>query len=180
MDAFPARPFRRTMVESHLTPETTSVLFVCLGNICRSPLAEGVFLHLVRTAGKEEHYRIDSAGTGDWHVGESPDSRSIEVALRHGIELAGSARQVRPEDFHTFDRIVAMDRDNLRDLRRIADGTGGKGVLSLLREFDPEADGDLSVPDPYYGGPDGFERMFVMVHRSCVRLLASLDAVPSE
>jgi protein-tyrosine phosphatase len=152
------------------------VLFVCLGNICRSPLAEGVFAHLVREAGLEARYRVDSAGTGSWHVGEPPDPRSAKVAREHGIRLRGVARQVDPDDFHSFDRILAMDRENLKDLRRLASEGGGTAALALLREFDPEAAGDLAVPDPYYGGPDGFEEVFQMVTRSCARLLESLEA----
>lgn len=167
---------RTTMPESRDPTRATSVLFVCLGNICRSPLAEGVFAHLVREAGKEAIYRADSAGTGHWHVGEPPDPRSVGVAERHGIALSGVARQVDPGDFRSFDRIVAMDRDNLRELRRISPKGEGTGLLSLLREFDLEAEGELSVPDPYYGGPDGFEKVFAMVYRSCGRLLEDLEA----
>jgi protein-tyrosine phosphatase len=98
------------------------------------------------------------------------------VAREHGIRLRGVARQVDPDDFHSFDRILAMDRENLKDLRRLASEGGGTAALALLREFDPEAAGDLAVPDPYYGGPDGFEEVFQMVTRSCARLLESLEA----
>jgi len=164
------------MPESQRSIRTTKVLFVCLGNICRSPLAEGVFAHLVRESGKADLYEADSAGTGHWHVGEAPDPRSVEVALRHGISLRGVARQVDPEDFRTFDRILAMDNENFLDLQSIAPRGEDLPVLSLLREFDPRAEGELSVPDPYYGGPDGFERVFDMVHRSCSRLLEVLEA----
>ncbi len=154
----------------------TGVLFVCLGNICRSPLAEGVFLHLARKRGRADAYRADSAGTGHWHVGQPPDPRSVDVALRHGVHLAGTARQVAPEDFDLFHLVVAMDRDNLRDLRRIRPRTARRSRLILLREYDPEASDDLDVPDPYYGGADGFETVFGMVHRSCTTLLDRLEA----
>jgi protein-tyrosine phosphatase len=150
-----------------------SVLFVCLGNICRSPLAEGVFLHLAREAGMEDRFAVDSAGTGSWHVGERPDPRSTAVARAHDVELPGRARQVRPQDLDDFDVIVAMDRENLRDLERLADG-GSRARLHLLREFDPEGGGD-EVPDPYFGGPDGFENVYAMVRRSCERLLEELS-----
>jgi protein-tyrosine phosphatase len=149
-----------------------SVLFVCLGNICRSPLAEGVFRHLVQEEGLEDRFEIDSAGTGSWHVGERPDPRSTAVARAHGVELPGHARQVRPEDLERFDVVVAMDRENLRDLERLSDD-GARARLHLLREFDPEGGGD-DVPDPYFGGPDGFETVYAMVHRSCERLLEEL------
>lgn len=147
----------------------TRVLFVCLGNICRSPLAEGVFRHLVAEEGLEDAVEIDSAGTGGWHVGEAPDPRSQEVAARHGVSLDGqSARRVDDEDFMAFDWIVAMDEDNERDLlRRRPDGARARVVR--LRDFDPDGPGD--VPDPYYGGPQGFEVVFRMVERSGRALL---------
>ena len=145
------------------------VLFVCLGNICRSPLAEGVMRHLVEERGLSDRIDVDSAGTGAWHVGESPDPRSIEVAARNGVSLEGqSARKVLPVDFRDFTHVIAMDEANLRDLRHIQpDGEGAE--LDLLRDRDPEGGGD--VPDPYYGGDDGFDRVYEMVHRSCSALL---------
>jgi len=151
------------------------LLFVCLGNICRSPLAEGVFLHLVRASRLESALNADSAGTGGWHAGEPPDPRSIEVARRHGIKLRGPARQVRPEDFDRFSLILAMDRENHEDLCRRRPATAARGEILLLREFDPEAGENLDVPDPYYGGASGFDRVFEMVHRSCAGLLLHLQ-----
>jgi protein-tyrosine phosphatase len=154
-----------------------SVLFVCLGNICRSPLAEGVFRHRVEQADLAAWFRIDSAGTGGWHVGDPPDPRSAAVAASRGVSLEGQrARRVAPEDFDRFDWIVAMDRSNLRDLARIRDGARATAAaeLVLLRDFDPEP-GDGEVPDPYYGGPDGFDRVFDLVDRSTAALLAHLD-----
>ena len=153
------------------TPRTR-VLFVCLGNICRSPLAEGVFLHLVREAGLADRFEVDSAGTGDWHVGERPDARATAVALRHGVLLPSRARQVTREDLDTFDHVLAMDRDNLRDLVRMA-RPGARAEIRLLRAHDPVRDGD-DVPDPYYGGSSGFELVYDMVHRSCSALLDEL------
>lgn len=121
----------------------------------------------------EHHYRIDSAGTGGWHVGDPPDPRSRAVAEARGVSLEGqSARRVEDSDFDDFDLIVAMDRSNLRDLERAA-APGGRARLVLLRDFDPEP-GDGEVPDPYYGGPDGFDRAFDLVDRCCARLLESL------
>lgn len=145
-----------------------SVLFVCLGNICRSPLAEGVLRSLSRDAGLDGRIRVDSAGTGAWHVGEPPDPRSREVARRNGITLEGSARQVVPDDGESFDWILAMDRSNLRRLEEM--GAGG-ARLHLLREFDPRAGDDREVPDPYYGGEGGFDRVYEMIDRSCRALL---------
>lgn len=153
--------------------EPTHVLFVCLGNICRSPLAEGVFDAVVRERGLDDHYRSDSAGTGAWHVGEPPDPRSTEVARRHGVELEGRARRVGPEDFERFDVVVAMDRSNLRDLERMSGADGAR--LRLLRDFDPTP-GDGEVPDPYYGGPRGFDQVYELVRRSVDGLLEHLEA----
>lgn len=154
-------------------PQPVSVLFVCLGNICRSPLAEGVFLHLASQAGLEDRFVVDSAGTGAWHVGERPDPRSVQVAAKHGVDLPGHARQVKPQDLRRFDVVVAMDRDNLAALERMGAEEGGTARLHLLREFDPGADGD-EVPDPYYGGPGGFDDVYAMVHRACAGLLLAL------
>jgi protein-tyrosine phosphatase len=152
---------------------TTSVLFVCLGNICRSPLAEGVFSHLVETAGLQDRFDIDSAGTGAWHVGEPPDGRAVIVAERHGISLDSRARQLEAEDLERFDYILAMDRSNLSELQEMAALSGAEAGIRLLREYDPEEDGD-EVPDPYYGGADGFEHVYRMVRRSCETLLDAL------
>ena len=154
-----------------------SILFVCLGNICRSPLAEGVFRHLARERGLESRLHIDSAGTGAWHVGNPPDPRSTEVAARHGIRLESRARQVRPGDATRFDLILAMDRANLSDLTDLFDGRAEDpaGLLRLFRDYDPEVTGAADVPDPYYGGPDGFEVVHAMVERTCRSLLDEVE-----
>lgn len=157
----------------------TRVLFVCMGNICRSPLAEGVFRSLTRGRGLESHYRVDSAGTGGWHAGEEPDARSVDVALRNGVTLDGVARQVKAPDFDEFDYVIAMDRQNLAELRVLARSQRGGAHLHLLREFDPEL-GDREVPDPYYGGADGFDRVYAMVNRSCAAFLDHLEALRSD
>jgi len=147
-----------------------------MGNICRSPLAEGLFIHLARERGILDRFEIDSAGTGDWHVGHFADPRSQAVANRNGIKLLGRARQVEaPEDFEKFDLILAMDRANLRDLRQLADPEHHEKIR-LMREWDPEADEEQpEVPDPYYGGPQGFDLMYDMLRRSCERLLDDLE-----
>jgi protein-tyrosine phosphatase len=151
-----------------------SVLFVCLGNICRSPLGEGVLAHRLEEEGLSDRVRVDSAGTGAWHEGEPPDPRSTDVAMRHGVVLRGRARLVRAEDFHEFDYIFAMDRSNLRDLRYLESESDGGAAPTLFRAFDPQQDGDLEVPDPYYGGPDGFDLMFEMVDRTCAAFVEHL------
>ena len=151
-----------------------SVLYVCLGNICRSPLGEGVLAHRLEEEDLSSRVRVDSAGTGAWHLGEPPDPRSTEVALRHGIALRGRARRVSVEDFHEFDYIFAMDRANLQDLRHLESQVGEGAQLNLFREFDPDKDGDLDVPDPYYGGPDGFDVMFDIIDRTCAAFVEHL------
>lgn len=150
--------------------QTRKVLFVCLGNICRSPLAEGVFRRHVEHQGLVDRYVIDSAGTGGWHIGSTPDARSIEVALKYGIDIRGQrARRVAESDIEEFHHVIAMDRSNQRDL-----GNMGFRNVTLLREYGLEED-DLEVPDPYYGGPDGFEEVYRMVDRCCRELLANLE-----
>jgi protein-tyrosine phosphatase len=149
------------------------ILFVCMGNICRSPTAEGVFRALVEEEGRTADVETDSAGTGGWHVGSAPDERATEAAARRGITLEGSARQVQLDDFRDFDLLVAMDAENVADLQRVAPDAEAAGKIRLLREYDPEAatEGDLDVPDPYYGGDDGFERVLDMVQRASRGLL---------
>jgi protein-tyrosine phosphatase len=155
------------------------ILFVCMGNICRSPTAEGVMRALLREEGLDDAVELDSAGTGGWHAGESPDARATEAAARRGIALEGAARQVTGADFDDFDLLVAMDRENLRELLAIAPDEAGAEKVRLLREFDPEsADaGDLDVPDPYYGGERGFERVLELVTAACRGLLGDVRAI---
>lgn len=129
---------------------------------------------LVRRAGLEEWITLDSAGTGGWHVGDPPDARATATARARGIVLEGAARRVRASDFDDFDLLLAMDRSNLRDLHRLAPDEEATGRLKLLREFDPAAAGDLDVPDPYYGGPGGFEEVLDMVQVACAGLLAQI------
>ena len=128
---------------------------------------------LVREAGLEDEIEVESAGIGDWHVGHAPDARAAEAARRRGVTLEGTARQVRASDFADFDLLLAMDRDNFRELQALAPGAG---KVHMLREFDPESAGapDLDVPDPYYGGPQGFETVLDQVEAACRGLLATL------
>jgi protein-tyrosine phosphatase len=154
------------------------VLFVCLGNICRSPTAEGVMRRLVREAGLEDRITIDSAGTGGWHFGSAPDERSTAAARRRGITLEGAARTVSPADFDDWDLLIAMDRDNQRELLRRAPDAAAREKVKLLREYDPAsvASGELEVPDPYYGGERGFEDVLDIVDAACRGLLEELSA----
>jgi protein-tyrosine phosphatase len=154
------------------------LLFVCLGNICRSPTAEGVMRSLIGEAGLEGSIEVDSAGTGAWHVGNPPDERASAAALGRGVTLEGRARKVRPEDFYDFDLVLAMDSANLRDLRALAPGEHERAKVRLLRELDPASAGlsDLDVPDPYYGGVSGFDDVFDMVRAACEGLLEEVTA----
>jgi protein-tyrosine phosphatase len=153
----------------------TRVLFVCLGNICRSPLAENVFRHLARERGWLDHFDIDSAGTSGYHRGAPPDRRSAEVARGRGLELTGSSRQLTADDLADFDLVIAMDEENLEEIRTLQRSAGGRARVRRLREWDPDAD-HPDVPDPYYGGPRGFEDVHDMVERSCAALLDELAA----
>ncbi len=150
----------------------TSVLFVCTGNICRSPTAHGVFLEMVRSAGLAQRVRVDSAGTHDYHVGEPPDARAQAHALRRGYDLSTlRARQVADADFTAFDRILAMDRGHLKILRNRA--PAGYGGLQLFMDYATRSPGP-DVPDPYYGGADGFEHVLDMIEQAAAGLLQSV------
>jgi protein-tyrosine phosphatase len=152
------------------------ILFVCMGNICRSPTAEGVMRRLIEDAGLAGRVEVESAGTGAWHAGEPPDARATVAAGRRGVTLEGAARQVRASDFRRFDLLVALDRSNLRELLAQAPDEEAAEKVRLLREFDPAAAGDLDVPDPYYGGDRGFETVLDMVEAACRGLLEDLRA----
>jgi protein-tyrosine phosphatase len=150
-----------------------SVLFVCMGNICRSPTAEGVFRHLVREAQLEEHVHTDSAGTHAYHVGNPPDVRAQATAERRGIELHDlRARRVAEEDFDVFDYVLAMDQDNYQILSTICP-PGYETRLRMFMEFAPHLN-IPEVPDPYYGGASGFERVFDMVEEAARGLLEDI------
>jgi protein-tyrosine phosphatase len=154
------------------------LLFVCMGNICRSPTAEAVMRALVAEEGLEDEIEIDSAGTGSWHVGHPPDRRSTAAAKARGIVMEGAARQVTVADFDDYDLLLAADADNVGALRALAPEGAAAAKIHLLREYDPAAAaaGDLAVPDPYYGGPDGFEHVIDLVDAACRGLLETLRA----
>jgi len=152
--------------------EKTSILFVCMGNICRSPTAEGVFRHLVAERGFLDLIDVDSAGTHAYHVGEAPDRRAQTAAARRGVSLADiRARRVGMADFEHFDFVLAMDRDNLDMLRKQADASQHR-KLHLFLDFSSGAESE--VPDPYYGGATGFERVLDLVEDASRGLLETL------
>jgi protein-tyrosine phosphatase len=152
------------------------LLFVCMGNICRSPTAEAVMRGLVVREGLQDQIEIDSAGTGGWHVGHPPDRRSTAAAKARGIVMEGAARQVTAADFDTYDLLLAADEDNVAGLRALAPDEDSAAKIHLLREYDPAAvaAGDLAIPDPYYGGPDGFEHVIDLIETACEGLLETL------
>lgn len=150
-----------------------AVLFVCLGNICRSPSGEGIFRDLVDKAGLGQAVSADSAGTGAYHIGEPPDRRAQATARRRGIDLSGQrARQVRPEDFHRFDYLIAMDRDNRANLLALSP-PGLEHKVHLMLDFS-EANKGGNVPDPYYIGGDGFETAFDLIEDAARGLLEDI------
>ncbi len=148
----------------------TKVLFVCLGNICRSPMAEGSFRTTVQNAGLSDHFEIDSAGTSGWHIGEPPDHRATQTAMTRGIDLSKQrSRKVKQADFSEYDYIIAMDRDNYASLM----GTSSQGTQSKVRmflEFAPKVH-ETEVPDPYYGGQNGFDHVLDLVQAASEGLL---------
>ena len=148
------------------------VLFVCLGNICRSPAAEAAFLHLAAEAGRDREFVVDSAGTGAWHIGKRADARMRRAAGRRGIEIRSVARQVTRTDFEDYDWILAMDASNLETLERMAPAASHARVR-LFRDLDPDGHG-RDVPDPYYGDMSGFDEVLDIVTRTARALLAEL------
>lgn len=156
-----------------------NILFVCLGNICRSPTAEGVARHLAQREAPQLGLSFDSAGTGDYHIGKPPDARAIQAARARGYDIAGlRARQVAVEDFQRFDLLLAMDEQNLRDLRALAP-RGQAQRAQLFLSYCSDAD-CTAVPDPYYGGVDHFEQVLDLVEQGARGLFAALRARDSS
>src|SRR3954470_13804685 len=141
--------------------------FVCLGNICRSPIGEGVMRHLLLGAGLADKVEVDSAGTAGYHAGEPPDARARAAGRRLGIEVGGRARQFKRADFERFDYVLAMDRSNFDDLSELFADEGARKKLFLLRSFDPSSPAGASVPDPYYGDDGDFDDVVRICLAAC-------------
>ena len=156
--------------------KVVKISFVCLGNICRSPLAQGVFQDLVNREKLNQKIFISSAGTGNWHIGNLPDERMRQTAQSNGIKLESRAKQFQSEDFNRFNLVLAMDHSNLAKLAEIAPSILSPDKLMLFRSFDPKSNGDQDVPDPYYGGAKGFEEVYRMVERTCPSILTYIKS----
>lgn len=149
--------------------------FVCLGNICRSPTGEGLFIHKVREAGLENYFYIDSAGTAAYHIGEGANSKSQATANKYGVHLPSRARKLEYADLEEFDLILAMDSENFKNIKALDTKNRFTDKIKMMRDFDPNPE-DGNVPDPYYGGMQGFENVYNILDRSCEELLKELKA----
>ena len=152
------------------------ISFVCLGNICRSPLAQGIFQDLVNREKLDQKIFVSSAGTGYWHIGSLPDERMRQTAKSKGIILNSRAQQFQSKDFNRFNLVLAMDHSNLARLAEIAPSNLPPDKLMLFRSFDPENYGNLDVPDPYYGGAKGFDAVYQIVKRTSPKILAHIKS----
>lgn len=153
----------------------TKILFVCLGNICRSPLAEAIFNHKIRELGLTGVFRADSSGTSNYHIGEPPDERTIGNARKNGVAIKHKGRQLTAGDLDEYDHVFAMDNNNYNSISRLSDGSA-RARIGLIREFDPLTKGG-EVPDPYFGGERGFQEVFEILDRSIENLISHLREV---
>lgn len=151
--------------------EKTSVLFICLGNICRSPAAEGIMQYLVDKANANDRIEIDSAGIGAWHVGERPDRRMRSHGAAHGYNFNSVARQIRQDDLQHFDYIIVMDEENFYDVSRMAKTESERNKVRMMTDFCTNHPGHKAVPDPYYGGDKGFELVIELLEDACEGLM---------
>lgn len=166
---------QKSKLDRILTKHISSILFICLGNICRSPLAEGVFRHEATKRGVINQLSIDSAGTGGWHIGNPPDPRSVETAAGHGIDISHQVcRRLSRDDFNSFDIILGMDNSNIIDATS-ANHASGSAQIMLFTQFAQMGD-NLDIEDPYYGGAAGFETAYQMIKQASVNSLDRLFA----
>jgi protein-tyrosine phosphatase len=151
------------------------ILFVCLGNICRSPLAEAVFKHKIRERGIDEFIEADSCGTANYHVGDTPDSRTVANATKNGVAIDHCGRQLKSADLDYFDFIFAMDESNYQNIHRLSNAKKHSNKIARMRDFDPAGNGD--VPDPYYGGESHFQEVFDILDRTMNQFIKHLEEV---
>lgn len=149
------------------------ILFVCLGNICRSPQAEAIFNHKIIQKGLAHKFLSDSCGTSNYHIGDSPNRRTIQNSLKNGVSIKHAARQLSPLDLDSFDLILAMDQSNYSNIIRISTDSAQHHKIKLMREFDPHEQGD--VPDPYYGSEKDFQEVFDILDRSIEHMIATIS-----
>jgi len=150
------------------------VLFVCLGNICRSPLAEAIFKHKITQRGYHPYVEVDSCGTSNYHIGDMPDERTLANALENGVSIHHRGRQLHPRDLEYFDYIIAMDKSNHQNILRLTNADNHHNKIYLMRSFD-SSDSHDEVPDPYYGGERGFQEVFEILDRSIEAFLKHLE-----
>lgn len=165
----------RPLLDNIKTKDKIKILFVCLGNICRSPAAEGVMKAIVESEGSESRFEIDSAGTGNYHIGDLPDRRMRVHAQRRGYNLTHRCRQVRESDFDDFDLVIAMDASNRRNLMRIAPTIEAEQKIIMMADFSDMASRYDHIPDPYYEGAEGFELVLDLLESACRNLYDSLS-----
>ena len=152
----------------------TKILFVCLGNICRSPLAEGIFNDIVNKNNTSNLYETDSAGTSDFHCGELPDPRTLKNAMKNGLTLTHKCRQFKKSDFYEFDHIIAMDDSNLKDIIKLKPADETRAKIIKMRFYDP-LNKNANVPDPWFGGEKGFEEVYQILKRCCLNFYKALE-----
>ncbi len=174
MEYFADNPQYRNLINSLKDKEKIRVLFVCLGNICRSPAADGVMQALVQANEVADCWEIDSAGTGGWHVGDLPDNRMRIHARRRGYDLTHICRQMRTSDFDNFDLIIGMDDNNIANLKEMAPNLGAENKIVPMAAFVDKAMRCYAIPDPYYEGSEGFELVLDLLENGCSNLLQAI------